>query len=63
MGARFFYNHVFMESQFPRLGEGAEAAVVGFLDVIRETTGRQLFHSKVVAYTLTTYTLFTTAGI
>ena len=29
--------------QSPGLGEGLEAAVVGFLDVVRETAGRQLF--------------------
>lgn len=37
---------LFMKVQFlqaPGLGEGPEAAVVGLLDIIGETAGRQLF--------------------
>jgi hypothetical protein len=49
--------------QIPGFGEGPEAAVVGFLDVVGETAGRQLLHIQMVAYTLTACPFSAAAGI
>ncbi len=49
--------------QSPGLGEGGEAAVVAFLDTIREAAAGQLLARQMIAYTLTARPLPLTAGI
>jgi hypothetical protein len=53
----------FNELQFPGLCEGAEAAVVGFLHLIRETAAGQLLHPQVISKTVAAYSLFVTARV
>jgi len=49
--------------QFPCLGEGPEAAVVGSLDIVGETAARQLLHIQMVTQTLTARSFSGAAGI
>jgi hypothetical protein len=49
--------------QVPGFGEGIEAAVVGFFDVIRETAGGQLLACQVIAQTVAARSFSRTAGI
>jgi hypothetical protein len=49
--------------QSPSLGEGPEAAVVGFFHIIRKTAAGQLLHTQMVSQAITAYPLFVTAGV
>lgn len=49
--------------QIPGLGEGFEAAVVGFLDLVREAAAGQLLRRQVITYALTAHSLLITTGI
>ena len=46
--------------QSPGLGEGLEAPVESFFDIIRETAAGQLLDRQMIAYTLTAHSLFVT---
>jgi hypothetical protein len=49
--------------QSPGLGEGVEAAVESFLDLVGETAAGQLLYRQMIAYTLAAHSLFIAARI